>query len=181
MSASAHSSKRSGSRKSRGSVSSATVLVPDPSITPKNEGWQFDPCTATASHFLYAQRNVILCLRHHTLAIDRRFARHREDILWVEADNASERHPGRLVVSYDTGQTALVWDLFSGEEAARFVSYEQIRVAAWMRNGNIAFGEHTRRIQSHAILRLITDSLRINCVILWLTICRKFTGQRYSF
>lgn len=148
MSASAHSSRRSGSRKSRGSVSSATVLVPDPSITPKNEGWQFDPCTATGSHFLYAQRNVILCLRHHTLAIDRRFARHREDILWVEADNASERHPGRLVVSYDTGQTALVWDLFTGEEVARFVSYEQIRVAAWMRNGNIAFGEQTYVIQS---------------------------------
>ena len=115
-------------------------LAPDPSITPSNEGWQLEPSTSTASHLLYAQRNVILCLHHDTLAIDRRFSRHQEDVLWVQADNASERNPGRLVVSYDTGQTALVWDLFTGEEVSRFVSYEPIRVAAWMKNGNVAFG-----------------------------------------
>jgi hypothetical protein len=44
-------------------------------------------------------------------------------------------------VSYDAGSTAIVWDLFTGDEVARFASYEQIRVAAWMRNGNVAFGE----------------------------------------
>jgi hypothetical protein len=33
------------------------------------------------------------------------------------------------------------WDLLTGDEVARFASYEQIRVATWMRNGNVAFGE----------------------------------------
>lgn len=46
-----------------------------------------------------------------------------------------------MVLSYDTGSTAIVWDLLTGDEVARFASYEQIRVAAWMRNGNVAFGE----------------------------------------
>lgn len=55
-------------------------------------------------------------------------------------DNVSEQGAGRLVVSYDAGQTAIVWDLFTGDEIARFASYEQILVAAWMRNGNVAFG-----------------------------------------
>jgi hypothetical protein len=44
------------------------------------------------------------------------------------------------VASYDAGSTAIVWDLVTGEEVARFASYDQIRVAAWMRNGNVAFG-----------------------------------------
>ncbi|KAK5001300.1 hypothetical protein LTR28_012824, partial [Elasticomyces elasticus] len=102
---------------------------------------EFDPCAATASFFLYAQRNRILCLHHDTLAIERRFDRHREDVLWISVDNISERGAGRLAVSYDAGQTAIVWDLFTGDEVARFASYEQIRTATWMRNGNIAFGE----------------------------------------
>ena len=56
-------------------------------------------------------------------------------------DNVSERGAGRLVASYDAGQTAIVWDLFTGDEIARFASYEQIRVASWMKNGNVAFGK----------------------------------------
>ena len=54
-------------------------------------------------------------------------------------------------MSYDAGSTAIVWDLFTGDEVARFASYEQIRVAAWMRNGNVAFGElrtKTRQVPS---------------------------------
>lgn len=43
-------------------------------------------------------------------------------------------------MSYDAGQTAIVWDLFTGDEIARFASFEPIRVAAWMKNGNVAFG-----------------------------------------
>ncbi|KAF2813339.1 uncharacterized protein BDZ99DRAFT_517608 [Mytilinidion resinicola] len=113
---------------------------PTPSITPGNDEFGFEPCAATASFLLYAQRNVILCLHHDTLAIERRFTRHREDVTWISVDNVSERGAGRLVVSYDAGSTAIVWDLFTGEEVARFASYEQIRVAAWMRNGNVAFG-----------------------------------------
>lgn len=56
-------------------------------------------------------------------------------------DNVSERGVGRLVVSYDAGSTAIVWDLFTGDEVARFASYEQIRIATWMKTGNVAFGE----------------------------------------
>lgn len=61
----------------------------------------------------------------------------------LSVDNVSERGAGRLVVSYDAGQTAIVWDLFTGDEIARFASYEPIKVAAWMRNGNVAFGMGT--------------------------------------
>ena len=82
-----------------------------------------------------------MCLHHDTLAIERRFEKHREDVLLISADNVSERGAGRLVVSYDAGQTAIVWDIFTGDEIARFASYEQLRVAVWMRDGNIAFGE----------------------------------------
>ncbi|EEU42466.1 uncharacterized protein NECHADRAFT_93326 [Fusarium vanettenii 77-13-4] len=36
--------------------------------------------------------------------------------------------------------TAIVWDLMTGDEIARFASYEHLTVAAWMKNGNVAFG-----------------------------------------
>jgi hypothetical protein len=109
-------------------------------LTPSHDG-TFEACAATASFFLYAQRNIILCLHHDTLAIERRFERHREDVLWIAVDNVSDRGNGRLVVSYDTSQTTIVWDLLTGDEVARFASYEEIRVAAWMKNANIAFGK----------------------------------------
>ncbi|KAK7193506.1 hypothetical protein DPSP01_000067 [Paraphaeosphaeria sporulosa] len=113
---------------------------PTPSITPGSDEFAFEPCAATASFLLYAQRNVILCLHHDTLAVERRFTRHREDVSWISADTVSERGAGRLIVSYDAGSTAIVWDLLTGDEVARFASYDQIRVASWMRNGNVAFG-----------------------------------------
>ena len=116
------------------------VKPPTPSITPGSDEFAFEPCAATASFLLYAQRNVILCLHHDTLAVERRFTRHREDVSWISADTVSERGAGRLVVSYDAGSTAIVWDLLTGDEVARFASYDQIRVATWMRNGNVAFG-----------------------------------------
>ena len=100
----------------------------------------FEACAATASIFLFAQDSSIICLHHDTLAIERRFERHKERVILLAVDNVSERGAGRLVVSYDVGQTAIVWDLFTGDEIARFVSYERIRVAAWMKNGNVAFG-----------------------------------------
>jgi len=112
------------------------------SQTPKLDESQFEPCAATASFFLYAQRNTILCLHHDTLAIERRFISHQEDVLWIAVDNCSERGAGRLVVSYDASLTTIVWDLLSGKEVARFASFEEIKVAAWMRNGNIAFGKY---------------------------------------
>ena len=133
-----------GQLASQRSLSSGTRPVIR-STTPgsiRNEGstFTFEPCAATASTLLFSQGSSILCLQHDTLAIERRFDRHREQILLLSVDNVSERGAGRLVVSYDLGQNAIVWDLFTGDEIARFASYEHIRVAAWMKNGNIAFG-----------------------------------------
>jgi hypothetical protein len=135
------SRQRSNSTKGSSIRSEVKIKPPTPSATPGTDEFAFDPVSATASFLLVAQRNEILCLHHDTLAVERRFTRHREDISWIHADTVSERGGGRLVVSYDAGSTAIVWDLFTGDEVARFASYEQIRVAAWMRNGNVAFGK----------------------------------------
>ncbi|CAL5870872.1 uncharacterized protein PFLUO_LOCUS5113 [Penicillium psychrofluorescens] len=101
---------------------------------------RLEACASTASLFLYAQDSVILCLHHDTLAVERRFQSHQEKIDFISVDNVSERGAGRLVVSYDVGQTAIVWDIFTGTEIARFASFEHLTVASWMRNGNVAFG-----------------------------------------
>ncbi|KAB8077954.1 hypothetical protein BDV29DRAFT_32119 [Aspergillus leporis] len=113
-----------------------------PPITPQSQATEsaFEPCASTASLFLYAQGSVILCLHHDTLALERRFENHTDDIGFISVDNVSERGAGRLVVSYDVSQTAIVWDLFTGTVIARFASFEVLKVAAWMRNGNVAFG-----------------------------------------
>lgn len=100
----------------------------------------FEPCAATASMFLYAQGTSVVCCHHDSLAIERRFARHSEEVQLLAVDNHSDMGAGRLVVSYDAGQTAIVWDLLTGDEVARFASYEHLTCAAWMRNGNVAFG-----------------------------------------
>ncbi|KAH7085798.1 WD domain-containing protein [Paraphoma chrysanthemicola] len=135
------SRQRSNSTRGGSSIrSEVKIKPPTPSATPGTEEFALDPISATASFLLVAQGNEILCLHHDTLALERRFSRHREDITWIQADTVSERGGGRLVVSYDAGSTAIVWDLFTGDEVARFASYEQIRVASWMRNGNVAFG-----------------------------------------
>ena len=73
--------------------------------------------------------------------MERRFDKHTDRVLGISADNVSERGAGRLIVSFDAGRTAIVWDLFTGEEVTRFQYYEDIKVAAWMKNGQIAFGE----------------------------------------
>ncbi|KAI9886319.1 MAG: hypothetical protein M1823_001877 [Watsoniomyces obsoletus] len=108
----------------------------------------FEPCAATASMFLCAQGASILCLHHDTLALERRFQGHTHPIVFIAVDNISERGAGRQVVSYDADQTAIVWDLMTGFEISRFASYDDITVAAWMRNGNVAFGN----INGHVIL-----------------------------
>ncbi|PGH14492.1 hypothetical protein AJ79_02985 [Helicocarpus griseus UAMH5409] len=119
-----------GSRSTSGALGVSQINTSD----------DFDPCASTASLFLYAQGSSILCLHHDTLAVDRRFDRHQERIQFISVDNVSERGAGRLVVSYDVSQTAIVWDLFTGQEISRFASFEKIRVATWMRNGNVSFG-----------------------------------------
>lgn len=100
----------------------------------------FEPCAATASHFLFAQGSTVVVLHHDTLALERRFQSHTEKIEMISVDNVSERNSGRLVVTYDVGKTAIIWDLFSGQQVSRFASFDPLLVAAWMRNGNIAFG-----------------------------------------
>lgn len=91
--------------------------------------------------FLYAQGASVVCSHHDTLTIERRFSRHSHPIQLLAVDNQSETGGGRLVVSYDANQLAIVWDLMTGDEVARFTSYETLTTAAWMRNGNVAFGE----------------------------------------
>lgn len=110
------------------------------SMSENNSMKDFEPTAATASMFLYAQGSSIVCCHHDTLTIERRFSRHTEEVSLLAVDMVSERGAGRLVVSYDIGQTAIVWDLMTGDEIARFASYEHLTVAAWMRNGNVAFG-----------------------------------------
>ena len=100
----------------------------------------FEPAAATASFFLYAQGQSVIVANHDTLGIERRFARHSEEVQLLAVDTQSDIGAGRLVVSYDAGQTAIVWDLMTGDEIARFASYENLTTAAWMRNGNVAFG-----------------------------------------
>lgn len=117
--------------------SSSGALLSNPPTELKDH---LEPCAATASLFLFAQGSTIVSLHHDSLTLDRRFQNHRENVQFIEVDNVSERGAGRLVVSYDKGQTAIIWDLFTGQEVTRFASFEPIRVAAWMRNGHVAFG-----------------------------------------
>ncbi|KAF2747405.1 hypothetical protein M011DRAFT_402666 [Sporormia fimetaria CBS 119925] len=165
MSTGQSSRRRSASRGSS-ARSDNHMKPPTPSITPGTEDFAFEPCAATASFLLIAQSNVILSLHHDTLAIERRFTRHRENVSWISVDNVSRTGSGRLVASYDCGSTAIIWDLLTGDEVARFASYEQIRVAAWMSNGNVAFGNSAGSIilfepstSEHIAARTIFDPI----------------------
>ncbi|KAI0885370.1 uncharacterized protein GGS22DRAFT_188659 [Annulohypoxylon maeteangense] len=100
----------------------------------------FEPTAATASMLLYGQGNSVVVAHHDSLTIERRFSRHSAEIHLLAVDTQSEIGAGRLVVSYDADMTAIVWDLMTGDEVARFASYETLTCAAWMRNGNVAFG-----------------------------------------
>lgn len=90
--------------------------------------------------FLYAQGTSVVCCHHDTLSIERRFSNHSEEVQLLAVDNQSEVGSGRFVVSYDAGQTAIVWDLMTGSEVTRFASYDALTAVSFMRNGNIAFG-----------------------------------------
>jgi WD40 repeat protein len=129
-------SMSSGRSRDKGRLATlAEVVMPQTVLTRT-----FEPCAATASMFLYAQGNQVVCAHHDTLKVERRFTRHTEEISILAVDTVSDRGAGRLVVSYDVGQTAIVWDCMTGDEVARFASYENLTVASWMRNGNVAFG-----------------------------------------
>lgn len=152
MSASALSRHRAGTvssgRSSRGRGTEIQNFTMSPSSIPR----YFEPAAATASMFLYAQGSSIVCAHHDTLTIERRFSRHSDEIQLLAVDNHSEIGGGRLVVSYDAGQTAIVWDLMTGDEVARFSSYEHLTAAVWMRSGNVAFG--TRDLPTLVVLVL---------------------------
>ncbi|KAK9778735.1 hypothetical protein SCAR479_04358 [Seiridium cardinale] len=100
----------------------------------------FEPTAATASMLLYGQGSSVVVAHHDSLTIERRFSRHSAEVQLLAVDTQSEIGAGRLVVSYDADMTAIVWDLMTGDEVARFASYENLTCAAWMRNGNVAFG-----------------------------------------
>ncbi|KAA8899944.1 WD40-repeat-containing domain protein [Sphaerosporella brunnea] len=98
------------------------------------------PCSASSQLVLYAQGSSVLCLQHDTLALERRFERHAEEVTVISIDNASDITPAR-VVSVDKSKTAIVWDIETGEEISRHNAYEDILVASWMKNGNLALGD----------------------------------------
>ncbi|KAI1083705.1 hypothetical protein F5B20DRAFT_347167 [Whalleya microplaca] len=100
----------------------------------------FEPVAATASMLLYGQGNSVVVAHHDSLTIERRFSRHSAEVQLLAVDTQSDIGAGRLVVSYDVDMTAIVWDLMTGDEVARFASYENLTCASWMRNGNVAFG-----------------------------------------
>ncbi|KAL2418619.1 hypothetical protein ABEF91_004618 [Exophiala dermatitidis] len=129
------SRQRSVSNKSRGAIPPLEARA-----KPRSDDMPFEPCASTSSLLLFAQGSTVVCLQHDTLTIEKRFEKHSKDVQLIAADSVSEAGAGRLVVSYDVGQTAIVWDLLTGEQLSRFVSYESLRVAHWMRNGNVAFG-----------------------------------------
>jgi hypothetical protein len=119
-----------------------TAQVPDSTTMPHvTDSMDLDPCAATASMFLYAQGSSVVCCHHDTLTIERIFSRHASDVQLLAVDNHSEADGGRFVVSYDAGQIAIVWDLMTGDEISRLACCKHLTVAAWMKNGNVAFGK----------------------------------------
>lgn len=131
---------QSTSSAGRSSRKGKVVAEPKDFTSPTALMKYFEPCAATASMFLYGQGNSVVVAHHDSLTIERRFSRHSAEVQLLAVDTQSEIGAGRLVVSYDVDMTAIVWDLMTGDEVARFASYETLTCAAWMRNGNVAFG-----------------------------------------
>lgn len=97
------------------------------------------PCGATSHLFLFAQGTSILCLQYESLAVEKRFEGHLDDVTIISVDNNSDEGEGK-VVTVDISKQAIVWDTRTGHEIARYSSFEVLRSAAWMKNGNLAFG-----------------------------------------
>lgn len=101
---------------------------------------KFEPCAASAAHFLYAQHATVVVLDHDSLALQRKFTGHNDLLEIIAVDNVSERGTGRLVFTYDRSKRAMIWDLYNGKSVSTFSSNDRLTVASWMRNGNVAFG-----------------------------------------
>lgn len=69
----------------------------------------------------------------------------------IAVDNTSdnEGEEGSRVVSVDASKLAIVWDTRTGHEIARYASFEHITSAAWMKNGNLAFGTFITHPMKH--------------------------------
>lgn len=61
--------------------------------------------------------------------------------------------------------TAIVWDLMTGDEVARFASYENLTCAAWMRNGNVAFGMSARQMTIVALANSTIGNSQGNIIL----------------
>ncbi|KAJ3556685.1 hypothetical protein NPX13_g10083 [Xylaria arbuscula] len=153
------SSHPSASHRHNASLSSAgrssrkervpTASEPREFTSPNTPKRYFEPTAATDQMLLYGQGNSVVVANHDTLTIERRFSRHSAEVQLLAVDTQSATMGnGRFVVSYDVDMTAIVWDLMTGEEVARFSSYENLTCAVWMRNGNVAFGN----VQGNIIL-----------------------------
>ena len=92
---------------------------------------------ASSSLAMLAQGSEVICLNHDTLEFAKRFSGHKERVVWMKCNNSRAQD---LVVSYDTSNTAIVWDPSTGIEIARFLSTDYLRTASWMLDGSIAFG-----------------------------------------
>ncbi|KAF8474582.1 WD40-repeat-containing domain protein [Kalaharituber pfeilii] len=128
------------------------------------------PCAASSSLFLFAQGRTVICVHHDTLELDRRFEHHSDDVTLIAVDNSSEGDSDK--------SEAIVWDFRDGEELARFKPFEEIRVAAWLRNGNLSCGDCKGNVilfdpaRSESILaRTISDPL---CALAPSTDCKTF-------
>ncbi|KAF4971244.1 hypothetical protein FSARC_1866 [Fusarium sarcochroum] len=106
----------------------------------------WNPCAATASLFLFARGALIKCCHHDTLAIQRTLRGHTDDVQLLVVDDQSGPGAGRYAASYDAGHKIIVWDLCTGKEKARLKADGRLTAAAWMANGNIAFGDAKGRI-----------------------------------
>ncbi|KAI0968008.1 hypothetical protein F4678DRAFT_231081 [Xylaria arbuscula] len=154
MSSSSHQSAshhHNASISSAGRSSRKTKVASEPRefTSPSAPMRYFEPTAATDQVLLYGQGNSVVVANHDTLSIERRFSRHSAEVQLLAVDTQSATMGnGRFVVSYDTDMTAIVWDLMTGEEVARFSSYEHLTCAVWMRNGNVAFGN----VQGNVIL-----------------------------
>lgn len=129
-----------GSTRSNSTISVSSI----PINTNSNPLTKLHPCSTSSELVVYSQGSSILCLRHETLELERRFDGHTEDVTFISVDNCSGTLPSR-VVSVDTSKTAIIWYLQTGEEISRFSSYDDIQTAAWMRNGNLTFGNTPHR------------------------------------
>ncbi|KAM3477008.1 hypothetical protein MY5147_002915 [Beauveria neobassiana] len=144
MSAPASSQGHAISRASERSSTAKGRHTHDPAMPSIQDLKYFDPCGATASMFLYVQGTSVVCCHHDSLTIERRFTGHQFEVILLAIDNHSQYGGGRIAASYDSSSRMMIWDLMTGEVLKSFTSIGDglITAIAWMRNGNLVFGDN---------------------------------------